>query len=176
VVWYPDGTARSTLAAFKYAGWQRVAGPLATVMGRVDWPEDVRQERAAYIPVPLAPRREAERGFNQSVLLARALSAQVDGLPIWADVLLRSRATATQTRLTSDQRQRNVRDAFVLMAGARSRLRGRHIILVDDVITTAATLNACATVLVEGGARMVSFLSFGRARAPGDAPPPDSQP
>lgn len=174
VVWYPDGTARPTLAALKYAGWRRTARPMGAAMARVDWPADVREERAAYLPVPLAAEREAERGFNQSAVLASALRAQGDPLPVWADLLVRTRATATQTRLTSDQRQRNVRDAFALVAGARSRLRGRHIILLDDVITTAATLNACATVLVEGGARMVSFLSFGRARAPGDAPPPDA--
>jgi ComF family protein len=173
VVWYPDGSARQTLAALKYAGWRRAARPMATEMARVDWPADVRQERAACIPVPLSASREEQRGFNQSEVIARAMAMAGDPLPIWTDLLLRTRATGTQTRLTSDERQRNVRDAFALSPGARTRLRGRHIILLDDVITTAATLNACATVLVEGGARVVSFLSFGRARAPHDEAPPE---
>jgi ComF family protein len=171
-VWYPDGTARATLAALKYEGWRSVATPMAMALARLSWPDDVREERAALIPVPLSRSREAARGFNQSTVLAHAL-AGIDPTPVWEGVLDRGRATRSQTRLTPAERERNVSGAFVLAPGARTKVRGRHIILLDDVITTAATLNACATTLVEGGARVVSFLSFGRARAPGDEPPPE---
>ena len=79
-----------------------------------------------------------------------------------------TRHTDTQTRLTPGERLRNVSGAFRARPSARSALRGRHIILVDDVVTTAATLNACAAALCDGGARIVSFVTFGRAPALGD--------
>jgi predicted amidophosphoribosyltransferase len=87
---------------------------------------------------------------------------------MWTDVLARTRHTDTQTRLTPGERLRNVSGAFRARPSARSALRGRHIILVDDVVTTAATLNACAAALCDGGARIVSFVTFGRAPALGD--------
>jgi predicted amidophosphoribosyltransferase len=76
--------------------------------------------------------------------------------------------TQTQTRLTPEQRLVNVSGAFRARDDARDRLRLAHIVLVDDVVTTAATLNACAAALHAGGARIVSFVTFGRAPATGD--------
>ena len=84
------------------------------------------------------------------------------------DLLARSRSTETQTRLTPGDRLRNVSGAFSARASARSLLRGAHLVVVDDVVTTAATLNACAAALCDGGARVVSFVTFGRAPALGD--------
>ncbi len=71
--------------------------------------------------------------------------------------------TASQTRLTPEQRLHNVAGAFRVPADV-ARLRGLHVLLVDDVVTTAATLNACATALFDGGARIISYVTFGRAR------------
>lgn len=140
---------------------------MAERMARLAWPEDVVAERTALIPVPLTPRRERERGFNQSRVLAQALSA-CEGVPVWNDILDRTHFSGSQTRLTPHDRRHNVSGAF-RVGGETARLRGAHLVLVDDVVTTAATLNACAAALFAGGARVVSYVTFGRARLPGDA-------
>ena len=81
----------------------------------------------------------------------------------------RARSTATQTRLTPEDRRRNVSSAFRVRAGVRTRVRGAHLVLVDDVVTTGATLVACAAALFASGARIISLVTFGRAPAIGDA-------
>jgi ComF family protein len=136
-------------------------------MARLDWPLDVVEERAALIPVPLAASRQRQRGYNQSECLARAL-APLWKIPVRLDYLVRARSTETQTRLTPEERVRNVRGAFAATLSARAGLRGAHVVLVDDVVTTAATLNACAAVLHDAGARIISYVTFGRAPAIGD--------
>jgi ComF family protein len=135
-------------------------------MAALRFPDDVERERAALVPVPLAPSRRRERGYNQSAALARVLGAAW-ALPVRDDLLVRARATRTQTRLTPGERRRNVSGAFRACAD-RASLRGLHLVLVDDVVTTAATLNACAAALHAGGARILSFVTFGRAPALGD--------
>lgn len=167
VAWMPEGVAGRMVHALKYEGWTNVADAMAARMARLAWPADVVEERAALVPVPLAATRLRERGYNQSALLARGLASRW-GLPVWEHVVERSRHTSAQARLTRAERLGNVADAFRHRAGAASLLRGRHVILVDDVVTTAATLGACATALVEGGARIISCVTFGRARALGD--------
>ena len=161
------GSGAPIVHALKYGGWTVVAEGLADRMTRLDWPDDVVAERALVVPVPLAGPRERERGFNQSTLLARALAARW-GVPAGVDLLERSRATRTQTRLTPGERLANVRGAFRATDGAPARLRGLHVVLVDDVVTTCATLNACAAALFGCGARIVSYLTFGRARTESD--------
>lgn len=153
--------------ALKYQGWYTVAHEMAARMSRLGWPLDVTAERRALIPVPLSAKRQRQRGFNQSLHLARALAAHWS-IPVWNDALQRIRHTQTQTRLTPGERLRNVSSAFVAPAAARAMLRGAHVVVVDDVVTTAATLNACAAALCDGGARIVSFVTFGRAPALGD--------
>jgi ComF family protein len=134
-------------------------------MARLSWPQDVLTERALLVPVPLAKSRLRERGFNQSALLAEHLATHWH-IPV-LDALTRTRSTTTQTRLTPTDRLRNVAGAFATSV-PKTRLAGRHVVLVDDVVTTAATLNSCAGALLEGGARIVSYVTFGRARAAGD--------
>jgi ComF family protein len=140
---------------------------MAERMARLDWPIDVMEERTALVPVPLSARRERERGYNQTLHLARELGTRWS-LPVWENVLTRTRHTETQTRLTPGDRLRNVSGAFSARASARDVLRGAHLVVVDDVVTTAATLNACAAALCDGGARIVSFVTFARAPALGD--------
>ena len=161
------GTAGAIVHALKYAGWQEVARGMGSRMARTAWPPDVLAERAAVLPVPLAPVRERERGFNQSRLLAAEV-ARLWGIPLWDDVLRRTRATRSQTQLTPSERSRNVSSAFDIDPGVTARLRGTHLVLVDDVITTAATLNAATEVLTGHGVRLVSYLTFGRAPEAGD--------
>lgn len=167
VAWMHTGSAPSVVHALKYGGWHAIASEMAVRMARLAWPADVVEERAAIVPVPLAPSRERERGFNQSERLAAALASQWR-IPLRCDVLERARATRTQTRLTPEERLANVSGAFRVRDAMRSGLRSAHVVLVDDVVTTAATLNACAAALLVGGARIVSYVTFGRAPAIGD--------
>ena len=169
VCWATTGAGGDIVHALKYEGWHAAADAMAERMARLAWPEDVVAERAALVPVPLAPARMRERGFNQSELLARGLASRWS-CPVWADCLERVRTTESQTRLTSADRLRNVSGAFRAVGGALSRLRGRHVVLVDDVVTTAATLNACAEALFDGGARIISYITFARAHSIGDRP------
>jgi ComF family protein len=160
------GTGPSIVHALKYRGWHAIAHEMADRMSRMAWPLDVIEERAAIVPVPLAAARERERGFNQSERLARSL-AERWRVPAWSDVLERARSTRTQTRLTPEERLANVSGAFRARDAFRP-LRNAHVVLVDDVVTTAATLNACAAALYAGGARIISYATFGRAPAAGD--------
>ena len=167
VCWAHAGSGREVVHALKYGGWEAAARGMAERMARAPWPADVVAERAALVPVPLADVRRRARGFNQSELLARALGER-QTLPVWADVLERGRETATQTRLTPEQRLSNVSGAFRAVAGDDARLLGAHLVLVDDVVTTSATLNACAAALFAAGARILSYATFGRAPTPAD--------
>lgn len=156
------------LSALKYHGWPAVAHEMAARMARLSWPQDVLLERAALVPVPLAAVKQRARGYNQAERLAAALSAHW-GIPVWHDALVRTRATPSQTRLTPGERLANVHGAFSI-GDARTRdVRGQHLVLVDDVLTTGATLNACAATLFGAGARTLSYVTFGRARAGTDA-------
>ena len=169
VCWAPSGSGGAIVHALKYEGWRLAADGMAGRMARLAWPRDVVDERTALIPVPLAAARLRERGFNQSELIARSLAARWR-VPVWADVLARLRDTETQTRLAPGDRLRNVAGAFDVSTSVATRLRGAHLVLVDDVVTTAATLNACAAMLMRGGARIVSYVTFGRARSASDRP------
>jgi ComF family protein len=162
-----DTAAQSIVHALKYGGWPSIADEIAGRMSRMTWPDDVRRERAAVVPVPLASARLRERGFNQSELLAVALARRWS-VPMWGDALVRVRHTPSQTRLTPMDRLRNVSGAFHAPASPHVNLRGAHVVLVDDVVTTASTLNACAAALYDGGARILSYVTFARAPAAGD--------
>lgn len=164
--WMPGGAANEIIHALKYDGWPNVARDIGERMARLVFPEDVIAERTMLVPVPLAASRARERGYNQSERLAQAISAHWK-IPVEDGVLVRGRATETQTRLTPGERMRNVSGAF-RTTDAHTRLRGSHVMIVDDVVTTGATLNACALALHQSGARIVSYVTFGRAPAIGD--------
>lgn len=149
-----DGSLRAIVHALKYDGRRSLARPLATLMCRQS--AGLLEGATCAVPVPLHARRRRERGFNQAADLARHL-----GLPV-AHALRRCRATPTQTSLPAAQRHRNVRDAFVLTALGRQLARAT-IVLVDDVSTTGATLDACARALKEGGVAEVRALTVARA-------------
>jgi ComF family protein len=162
----PVEPVSSIVHALKYEGWSVIATELAERMSRLSWPGDVVAERTALVPVPLASARKRQRGYNQSALIARGLGKKWQ-LPVWEDVVGRTRETETQTRLTPAERRANVAGSFC-MAGEAQKLAGAHVLIVDDVVTTAATLNSCAKVLYEAGARIISYVTFGRAHASGD--------
>jgi ComF family protein len=111
------------------------------------------------VPVPLHPVRQREREFNQAERLAARLGAAMK-IPLNQGLLRRVTPTATQTRLTRQQRAANMRGAFALRPGAR--LNGEQVVLVDDVFTTGATTSACAQVLRAGGAGDVCVWTVAR--------------
>ena len=115
----------------------------------------------ALLPVPLHWRRHGWRGFNQATELCRPVARRT-GLPIVGGVV-RRRATLPQSALAADQRQSNMRGAFIV----RKNLAGRHVVLVDDVITTGATAHELAATLLDNGAASVSVLAVARAAATG---------
>jgi len=163
----PVDPASGIVHALKYEGWIAVGNEIAERMSRLSWPKDVVDERTALIPIPLASARKRQRGYNQSALIARGLARRWR-IPVWEEIVLRSRETSSQTKLTPEQRLDNVAGSFCVMGEMRKELRGTHVVLVDDVVTTAATLNTCAKVLYEAGTRIISYVTFGRAHASGD--------
>lgn len=165
--WIGAGTGSEIIHAFKYDGWQRSGEAIAARIGRLAWPEDVACERTATVAVPLERLRERERGFNQSEVIAREL-ALIWRIPQWTRVLERARPTRSQTELTPEERKGNVAGAFRVRPECAEALAGAHIILVDDIITTGATLHACSRALFDAGARTISYATFGRAPAAGD--------
>ena len=167
VCWMPVDPASSIVHALKYEGWSAVGNEIAERMSRLSWPKDVVDERTALIPIPLASARKRQRGYNQSALIARGLARRWR-IPVWEEIVLRSRETSSQTKLTPEQRLDNVAGSFRIDDRGSEKLRGAHLVIVDDVVTTAATLNTCATALFESGARIISYVTFGRAHASGD--------
>ena len=152
-----EGALRAIVHALKYGGRRSLARPLAAQMRMsgaelledVDW----------VVPVPLHWRREIRRGFNQARELARALDRPL------LDALVRTRHTRPQVELAADRRQANVRDAFRLRSrwlAPRDALTGSTVVLIDDVSTTGATLEACAAVLKAAGAAKVYALAAAR--------------
>ena len=165
--WVGAGTGKDIVHALKYEGWTRVAEGMAERMSRISLPEDVTLERTAIVPVPLSQSRQRERGFNQSAVIAGYL-AGIWEIPVWDSALRRAASSRSQTELTPGERLSNVAGAFAVPANALAALRGAHIILVDDVVTTGATLRACASALFAAGTRTISYMTFGRAPASGD--------
>ena len=150
-----EGSLRDIIHALKYEGRRSIAPPLGALMRSAG--ADLLRGADVVVPVPLHPRRERSRGFNQADDLARAL-----GVPV-RPLLHRIRYTTSQIELPKDERQRNVRDAFEF---CRLPVPGSRfpavVVLVDDVSTTGATLEACAAVLKAAGAKDVRALTAAR--------------
>jgi len=149
-----DGALRAVIHALKYDGRRTLARPLAEMM-RVR-AADVLADVACVVPVPLHPSRRRHRGFNQASDLARHI-----GLPV-SHALRRTRDTATQTGLSAARRHRNVGNAFA-PTGAARQVAGLTVVLIDDVSTTGATLDACARALKDAGVKEVRAVTAARA-------------
>lgn len=147
-----DGALRAIIHALKYDGHRSVAHPLARLM--IVSGARVLGDANLAVPVPLHRARRRARGFNQAEEIVRHLTIPA------IDALKRTRATPSQTDLPADARHANVRNAFALRRGVD--IKGRVIVLVDDVSTTGATLEACAHVLLAAGAREVRALTAAR--------------
>lgn len=154
------GVTRDTLHAIKYSGEQRLADPLGSAIARRWRAAGVGAEFV--VNVPVHADRERQRGYDQAALIARRAARDL-GLP-FVPALRRARATIAQFDLDRRDRARNVKDAFVVDARHAAALRDRWILLVDDVVTTGATLAACATALDAAGALGVSAITVARER------------
>ena len=167
-----DGALRQIIHALKYDGRRSIAQPLGKLMK--EYGSGLLKGADWAVPVPLHPRRERMRGFNQAAELARYLD-----LPVRL-ALQRVHDTLPQVDLPAPQRQANVRGAFRLAVGY-GRLAGRRrhlpdwsracVLLVDDVNTTGATLNACARVLKNAGVAEVRAITAARVVRPQSSPP-----
>lgn len=152
-----NGTLRRALAQLKYGGAARLAVPLADAAAPLLAPFVAQHATASLVPIPVHRDRQRQRGYNQAALLAKRLGPEL-GRPV-ADVLTRSRPTGQQHRLNRAERLRNLRGAFVVRQGARAP---PEAILVDDILTTSATLEACAAVLRAAGCRRVVGVAIAR--------------
>ncbi len=153
------GPLREAVHALKFERRRALAAPLADLIAEqclAGLPAPVD----ALVPVPLGPARERERGFNQATLLAERLATAV-AAPVRPRWLTRARPTQPQSDLGAAERRLNVRNAFA----ASTAVAGRHVIVVDDVLTTGATAADCARALKAAGARMVGVLAVARALA-----------
>ncbi len=152
-----EGVIRQAIHQLKYQNLRALVEPLAHLLR--DYLIDSPIPADVLVPVPLHPKRLRERGYNQSGLLAHRLS-KLTGLPVVDGCLVRQRYTLPQARTTTAQeRHRNIADAF---ACRDRRLEGRRVLLIDDVATSGATLDACATALKNSGAAAVWGLAIAR--------------
>lgn len=152
-VWLNE-VARAVVHALKYEGFHKLGDVAAATIVR----HVTRPARGLLMPIPLAPGRLRLRGYNQAAVLARALG-RAWALPVAEHIVRRTRETGTQTALTPEARAQNVADAFA----ARKPSAKADVILVDDVMTTGATLGAAAAALHAAGWTTVNAVTFARA-------------
>lgn len=161
-----DGTARTLVHALKYRDRTELARPMARLMAIAG--ADLRDGTALLVPVPLHPLRLVARRFNQSALLADGIAAAW-GVPADPLALVRTRATRHQVGLDQPARAENVKGAFALGADAAARLAGRHLVIVDDVLTSGATIAAVARALKRARPARIDVLVFARVVGTMDA-------
>ena len=161
-----DEVSRGLLLGFKYGDRTDGAPAFGGWLARAG--SELIEHCDVILPVPLHRRRLFSRRYNQSALLAQALG-RATGLPVLPDSLRRTRNTPSQGRLSPAARRRNVAGAFKTAPGATERLGGRRVLLVDDVLTTGATVEACAQALGRAGAAGVDVLTLARVVRPQQA-------
>ena len=162
--WAPflyEGPVRECLHHFKYRERALLAKPLSERLVHFAKTFLPLTGFDVLMPVPLFSKRERERGYNQSLLLSRPLSVAA-GLPLFTRSLLRSRETASQISLSKKGRLKNVSIAFRVRSP--HLLQGKRVLLLDDILTTGATANACAATLKEAGASSVCVLTLARGQ------------
>jgi ComF family protein len=153
--------ANALVHELKYRGWHRLAPYMGDRMAAVAVPDDVAVEARLVVPVPTTAVRHRERGYNQAALLARSFAERSGRTVVHA--LRRGAGASSQTGLQPAARLANVAGAFTPEEGSMADIAGEHLLLVDDVLTTGATIIACSDALVAAGARCVSVITFARA-------------
>lgn len=154
-----NDNSRKLITRFKYADKIHACNSFAKWMQRAG--SEIIKNSDLIVPVPLHRIRLFTRRYNQSALLAGALG-KLCGLPVYQRMLVRRKYTTPQAGLTRTQRIKNVRYAFAVNKKLSHMLNGKNVILVDDVITTGATIDACAKTLLKGGAASVNVLTIAK--------------
>ena len=148
-----EGVLKEAISRFKFYGLRRLSRPLGGLLPNLPIPE-----ADAIVPVPLTAKGLRQRGFNQSLLLARVVSKKT-GIPLNIDTLLKIKETPPQVGLSASERHKNLAGAFT----AKGAIKGSRILLVDDVVTTGATAAACSKALLKAGAQEINVLTIARA-------------
>ena len=162
-----DEASRGLVLKFKHGDHQPFAPLFARWISRSAAP--LLEQADALVPVPLHPFRLMSRRFNQAAEIARPLAAS-SGLEFLPDALVRQTHTTSQGGKSLRGRRLNVKKAFAVTEAGRRRIKGRRILLIDDVLTTGATAEACARALLEGGARGVDLAVIARVRTARELP------
>lgn len=160
--WNYDEQIQKVIHAFKYKKHHSIGSFLGKKLAQKNQKFHESFKKSRLVPVPLYPKRQKERGFNQSERIAQGIAAHS---PVEVGLYLKRIVdTKQQAQLSHDERQQNVRDAFALDRHFEGKLNGCHIILVDDVFTTGATMRECAKVVYVAGAKEISGLTIATAQ------------
>ncbi|MHA7872260.1 MAG: ComF family protein, partial [Hyphococcus sp.] len=154
-----DDASHRLVVGFKHSDRTELAPVFAQWLARAG--RELFSPTAILTPAPLHPRRLMARRYNQSAMLAKRLS-EVTGLVFESGLLTRTRATPPQKNLSAEGRKRNVAGAFAVSGAAAEQVAGAHVIVIDDVLTTGATVSACARALRKAGAARVDALVLAR--------------
>jgi len=158
-----EGDARLFVTRLKFGDRLDLAKPMGRLMAAAG--KEVLEGAHALVPVPLHWTRHLWRRFNQSSVLAEEIALQC-GVPVMHDLIRRRKRTPQQIGLSKAERASNLQGAFEVPVAAKPRVEGRHLVLVDDVHTTGATLNACARVLRRAGAARIDVVTFTKVANP----------
>ncbi len=162
-----DAASRGLILKYKHGDQQQFAGLFARWLSRAA--ASLIDQADAVVPVPLHPTRLLARRFNQAAEIARPL-ARASAREYLPEALIRARATDTQGGRSARGRKLNVKSAFAVTDAGTRQVRGRRILLIDDVLTTGATAEACAKALMEAGARSVDLAVIARVRTAREMP------
>ncbi|MBY0382165.1 MAG: ComF family protein [Xanthobacteraceae bacterium] len=154
-----DDISRTLVHALKYQDRTDLAPPMGRWMARAG--DELLRDADALVPVPLHWKRGWSRRYNQSATLAKIIAEQ-SGVPMWVDALKRTRPTEQQVGLSRTERARNVQGAFEVSPDRRGQIHGRRVVLIDDVLTSGATVDACSRALLRAKAASVDVLIFAR--------------
>ncbi len=158
-----EGKLQEVIHHLKYGGMKSLGVRLGEELGRRLQSDERFASADFLVPVPLHKLKRRERGYNQSEYICRGIS-HVSGIPVAGDFLSRTKHTQSQTQLSLLERKGNVSEAFSILPEAALHVRGKTCVLVDDVITTGSTINACARELLSAHARRVYGASVALAR------------
>jgi len=156
-----EGPIREAVHRLKYRGMKPLARPMGKLMADVALRESAFARADVLVPVPLHPRRERERGYNQSVLLARALGESLR-VPVMERVLVKTMETPSQTGLSGRERRQNLLQAFAV--AELGPVKGKIVTIVDDVFTTGSTVSILSQLLRQSGAAGVLALTLAGTR------------